>query len=74
MSTRGHWPKGVPRSELRPGVMAALRAARTASSLRQIAARLGTDYSTVRKWLAGINQPSEMYQKRILEAYGTKGK
>lgn len=67
---RGHWPADTPRSDLRPGVMAALRAARTTMSYRAIGVRLGTDGRTVHRWLSGLWQPSEEYQARILREWG----
>lgn len=63
---RGHWPKGKPRSELRPGVLDALRAVLSYSSYRQVAAALGTDSRTVHRWATGARRPAPDWQKAIL--------
>lgn len=63
---RGHWPGGVPRHPLAPGVMRKLRAAARGHSYRSIATALGTDHGSVGRWLRGVQNPAGYLQHRIL--------
>lgn len=60
---RGHWPRGKSRSTLtvaqRAAVIRKLRRAAEEQSFRQIARTLGVSDRSIRRILAGEDQPSE---------------